>query len=349
MPISPEGNPYVNYKRMKKILIIFFLIIPLVQKGLSQRVFNRLADDHFEIVVQSREHVPVKILQVTDLHLGTPGKWNDDLVTFRRIKRLVEMYDPDIIAVTGDLFTGAKPFGSLLAAFAVEFFDGLERPWLYVFGNHDPEGGFGRDDIYEVFSASEWCILGYHSVEGPLGRKYDYLIDIKRPGIQKPFWQIYAFDSGAEKGFKSIKDNQIAWYQSWTEKTRAAYHQNVRAIAVFHIPLIQYQYLIDDKSRAFQGENREKVYYEEDDGRVYDAFLKGGNIEATFCGHDHYNNFWGKYKGGIILAYGFISGESTNYAWAPGGKLIELPEGKREIGIKNVQSGLPGNPEKIKE
>lgn len=333
---------------MERTLCVLFFIMLTAFRGFGQRVFDRLADDHFEIVVQDNDRSPVKILQVTDLHLGTPGKWKDDLMTFKRIEKLVEMYDPDIIAVTGDLFTGTKPFGSLLAAFAVEFFDGLQRPWLYVFGNHDPEGGFGRDDIYEVFNTSEWCVLGYHPAKGPLKRKYDYLVDIKRPGGQKPFWQIYAFDSGSEKGFKSIKNDQIDWYEKMTEKTREIYHQTVRAIAVFHIPLIQYQYLADDKSLTFQGENREKVCYEEDDGSVYDAFLKEGNVEATFCGHDHYNNYWGKYKGGIILSYGFISGESTRYAWAPGGKLIGLPEGDGEIVIRNVQSGLPGNPEKLK-
>lgn len=317
-------------------------------QGFSQRVVHRISDDHFEIIIQSSESVPVRILQVTDLHLGIVGKWKDDLMSFKRIKRLIEMYDPDIIAVTGDLFTGEKPFGSLLAAFAVEFFDGLERPWLYTFGNHDPEGGFGRDEIYEVFNTSEWGILGFHGVAGPIKRKYDYLVDIKRPGEQVPSWQFFAFDSGAKKGFKSIKDDQLDWYRDQTNKSKSSYHRNVRAISFFHIPLIQYQYLIDDKSFTFQGENREKVYYEDDDGSVYEAFVEMGNIEATFCGHDHYNNYWGTYKGGIILAYGFISGEATNYAWAPGGKLIELPEGEEEIGIKNVQSEIPGNPEKMR-
>ena len=60
------------------------------------------------------------------------------------------------------------------------------------------------------------------------------------------------------------------------------------------------------------------------------------NIEATFCGHDHYNNYWGEYTGGIILSYGYISGEATNEAWPTGGKLIILPVDNGEIQIKNV-------------
>ena len=64
--------------------------------------------------------------------------------------------------------------------------------------------------------------------------------------------------------------------------------------------------------------------------------LEVNNIKATFCRHDHYNNYWGKYIGGITLVYGYISGESANEAWPTGGKLITLPIGKGEISIKNV-------------
>jgi hypothetical protein len=41
-------------------------------------------------------------------------------------------------------------------------------------------------------------------------------------------------------------------------------------------------------------------------------------------------------KGGILLAYGYISGESTNEAWPTGGKLITLPIDDGEIKMKNV-------------
>jgi len=326
---------------IRNFLLFFSLIFAYLTPAYNQTTIQHTKNDYFEISLDKNPDQQISILQVTDLHLGTVGYWKQDLITFKRIKRLVEMHNPDLIAITGDLFTGDKPHGSLLAAFAVQFFDGLKRPWLYTFGNHDPEGGFGRDDIYEVFAASDWGLLGFHAVEGELKKKYDYLVDLKLKGTQKAVWQFYVFDSGSKPGFKSIKSDQLSWYKRYSKISRAKYNQKVQAISFFHIPLLQYQNLIDDASIPKQGENREKVYYEEDDGTVYNTFLEVGNIEATFCGHDHYNNFWGTYQGGIILAYGYISGESTNYAWPPGGKLINLPlkaVGNRpgKIIIKNV-------------
>ena len=320
--------------------LIFLLLLLTFSFGysVSQNGINKLSNDRFKITLTGENDAPVAILQVTDLHIGSTdeGKWRKDMITFRRIKKLVERHNPDMIAITGDLFTGEKPFGALLAAYAVNFFDGLERPWLYVFGNHDPEGGFGRSDIAEVFAESQRAILGKHDVNNDLQEKYDYAVDIFRKGDNKPCWQIYAFDSGSKKGYKSIKSDQLDWYRSTSTKSIAAYKDKIRAVSIFHIPLIEYQYLKDDESIKIYGESREKVWYEEDDGSVYQAFLEVGNIEATFCGHDHYNNYWGTYKGGITLAYGYISGEATNYAWPPGGKMIYLPTDGGKIRMENV-------------
>ena len=314
-----------------KYFILFCILITNFLNAQTQII--KTSENSWIVALEKTNLSEIRLLQVTDLHLGKNGFWKEDLATFRRIERLVEMYDPQLVAITGDLFTGEKLFGSLLAVTAVRFFDSLQKPWVYVFGNHDPEGGFGRDQIKEVFDESEWGILGFHSVDGDQKKKYDYVVNIKATNAEKN-WLLYAFDSGSQKGFKSIKPDQVKWYLETSHNVNPDLKH--RAISIFHIPLIQYQQLWDDSTVKKYGESKEKVYFEEDDGSVYDAFVKRGEIEATFCGHDHYNSYWGSYHGGIILAYGYISGEATKWAWPTGGKLVTLPLGPGSIGIENV-------------
>lgn len=318
-----------------RILIVSTWVLSLLPLNITaQSLIRRIESDHFEITIENSKLDSIKILQVTDLHIGSRGHWKDDLNTFNRIKKLVKTYNPEFIFITGDLFTGEKPYGSLLAAYAVHFFDELERPWFYVFGNHDPEGGFGHDDIYEVFKTSEWGVVGFHKSENL--KKYDYYVDIIIGNETVPSWQVYAFDTGPHNGRKAVQFDQINWYKEISFQVKEKYDTSIRAISIFHIPLIEYQELWNDTSIKKSGISLEKVYYQEDDGSLYNAFLDIGNIKATFCGHDHYNNYWGKYTGDIILAYGYISGESTNEAWPTGGKLITLPTGEGEIKMQNV-------------
>ena len=293
---------------------------------------RRTSSDQFQICLAESRERSIRILQLTDQHMGKKGFWREDLSALRRMKRLVEMYEPHLIAITGDLLTGEKFFGDLLCAFVTHFFDSLELPWLYVFGNHDPEGGMSRDQIAEIFTSSKWCVLGNHCIKGEIDKKYDYKVELIFGNSQIPAWEIYAIDSGQ----KSISSHQIHWYRQMSSESQNTHQRAIPAIALFHIPLKQYQDLWDDVSIPKMGESREKVCYEEDDGAAYEAFVEMGNIRAAFCGHDHYNNYWGTYHGGITLAYGHISGEATNWAWPTGGKLVTLPVGSESIEIKNV-------------
>ena len=312
------------------ITLLALFLSSQIESSAQSRI-EKIASDQINITINKSDTEGIGILQVTDLHLGGKGKWKDDINTFRRINRLVEMYDPDLLALTGDVFAGKE-----MAAIVIRHFDELERPWLYVFGNHDAEGDIDRDGIYAAFSKSKWGVLGFHDSNSPAGRKYDYCVDIKIEGESVPNWQIYGLDTGPHEGVKAIQPDQIEWYKYKSQVSKDEYGTMVRAISIFHIPFIQYQYLWDDKTIHKEGESKEKVWYEKDDGSTYRAFVDVGNIEATFCGHDHYNNYWGEYTGGIILSYGYISGEATNEAWPTGGKLITLPVDDSEIQIENV-------------
>ena len=71
-------------------LLIAIFIWPYFSINVSaQSLIRRLESDQFEIVLEKSDSDSIKILQVTDLHLGSRGHWRDDLNTFHRIKRLV--------------------------------------------------------------------------------------------------------------------------------------------------------------------------------------------------------------------------------------------------------------------
>lgn len=322
--------------RKIKAQILFALLLLIIQSNFSiaQKQINELKSDHIEIIFDETEKDSIKILQVTDLHFG--NDWLSDLSVTKRVRELVKITSPDLIIVTGDLFTGEKDRRSYVFPFAADCFEALEIPWLYVFGNHDPEGNVGRESIRDLFDSTKWGIVGYHPSEiGSI--KCDYLVDLKVKNNRQPLWQIYGFDSGSEPGNKSIKANQVKWFQEKANSSKNAYKTIIPAISIFHIPLKQYEQLWQDSSLPKKGVLHERVCFEEDDGSVYKAFLDQGNIHACFCGHDHDNNYWGKYHGGILLAYGHVTGEACYHRhWPPGGKLIKLPCNGGEIGIKDI-------------
>ena len=123
----------MRFNNIRPIAFMFLLIFSFTI-SYGQRSITKISDDRFRIQIDREVDTPIMILQVTDMHLGgtDEGKWKKDLITLKRISKLVEIHNPDMIAITGDLFTGEKPFGVLLAAYAVNFFDALDRPWLYV-------------------------------------------------------------------------------------------------------------------------------------------------------------------------------------------------------------------------
>lgn len=315
-------QPLFSQRLARRMVLFSLLSLPLITMAESKII--RHTSDRFEIRLHSAGRDSLRLLQVTDLHLGHSERVMKDVSTFRRLQALVEQQNPDAVIITGDCFTGDSSLNRMALAYVPHIFDQWQRPWLLVFGNHDPEGGRSRDSLYAAVQRSRWGVLGRHpSADGQTA--YDYqvvLAEVSRPG---PAWEIYAFDSGSEPGSKKINAASLAWYKQRSDESRILAGKTVPALAVFHIPLKQYHELAEEGCSAIQGEKKEPVCFEEDDGVALATFSGQGNVRACFCGHDHYNTYYGRHHSGILLAYGYISGESTRWAWPTGGRLIVLP------------------------
>jgi len=102
-------NKSLNMKRIAYLrLALIALFLSFQVEFYAQSRIEKIASDRIYITIDNVSDESISILQLTDLHLGSKGKWKDDINTFRRINRLVEMYDPDLLALTGDVFAGKK-------------------------------------------------------------------------------------------------------------------------------------------------------------------------------------------------------------------------------------------------
>ena len=123
-------------------------------------------------------------------------------------------------------------------------------------------------------------------------------------------------------GYDWVRPNQIAWYSEAAAAIRAANGGRVAsALAFFHIPVIEYEIV-----RERVGTTHERVYHPDINSGLYTAFVEAGDVRATFVGHDHTNDYCGKYYN-IHLCYGGGVGYGDAYGrtgWARRSRVINI-------------------------
>ena len=99
---------------------------------------------------------PLRLLQLTDIHLATwNGGWIIDK-TNEFIPEVVKATKPDIIAITGDLITCYEPVEALKDF--CDMMDTLGVPWGFCFGNHDRDSVKDPKILDNVLTNSKTCL-----------------------------------------------------------------------------------------------------------------------------------------------------------------------------------------------
>ncbi|HEY0982770.1 metallophosphoesterase [Schlesneria sp.] len=274
--------------------------------------------DHLDILFTPSRPRTVRLLQLADTHFH-PGDGTNK-ATEEMLRGLVDRVKPDFIIHTGDFVNNdsSKP----VEWTGMDILNGLQVPWTLCFGNHDypvkqAEGSLPLDDIRQKM---ERGFQGYH--DAATGRHYCYRYDIMDKDNPQPRASLFFFQVGYAPGDRRISDPQLAWFRAQME--RDAQRQVKSPITVFvHIPLKEYHDLFE--SGQAEGDKAEKVCFDSDTGQSFQDFSASGRVVGVFCGHDHVNNYHGKWQG-IELAYGRVSGWGGYGppAWKRGGRLIEL-------------------------
>lgn len=272
-----------------------------------------------------------KIVQFTDTHY----KWGKK-ASNTAVDCMIEVLDaekPDLVVLTGDQVYSASVAQSLPAL--LKCISDRNIPFVTMFGNHDAQFECTRAEMYDIVRALPCNILPDRGeVESP-----DYVLSVKSSDGARTATVLYCLDShdvtrmpGVGK-YTWLKFDQINWYREQSKAFTEANGGNpLPALAFFHIPLPEYALAEADEECALIGSKGEDVCCPKLNSGMFTAIKEQGDVMATFCGHDHDNDFAVVYKD-VLLAYGRYTGGNTvyNHIGLNGARIIVLKENQRTL------------------
>lgn len=229
-----------------------------------------------------------KIVQFTDIHWNSDSKYkvkNDS--TEMMMRQVIKTEKPDLVIITGDISVskGAKAGWEQVTRPMTD----LKVPFAVTFGNHDTESDMPKREVLKYLQKNP------HNVTQDSGNGIDGIgnssLAVKSSESDKDSWLIYLFDSHAYTNdstmghYDWIKKTQIDWYVDQSNKFAKKNREVLPALAFFHIPLPEYEYVRNQKNTL--GNHSEEVCSPRINSGLFWAFLQQKDVMATFVGHDH--------------------------------------------------------------
>lgn len=283
--------------------------------------------------VETRADGALHILQLTDFHSDASDTFTRQ--TYRDVRKLVSISSPDLLAVTGDIWCGdAMPQeASALMGCDLAFLGSLGVPWAFAWGNHDYVGDL--DESLDKIRATPNAIA-----PGGDGRG-SFRIEVVECGAAHPLWDLFFLNSGLQ--WELPRD--LEWFEAESARVAGQRGTTLPAIVYVHIPLFEFEQA--RKNGSYVGIAHEEVLHWGDDGRVFEAFQRAGNVRACFVGHSHLNDFYCDIKG-TVLSYGRATGHGGYGAdqLAKGAKLLKLDTHQATFNFETIfADGTRWNPD----
>lgn len=310
---------------MKNKLILFSGVLMM---SLSACSYRNVSHDISEYILETEySGGDYRILQLTDIHLGDKDNYQTH---FDFMDLTIKEANPDLIVVTGDLFTFAS---KSTAKRLFDYLDSHGAKWTVTFGNHDEQCNFSVDWLTKTLNEYGKNCLFKDIQDDDVQGNANFAINLMQGN--HVFEQLIIMDSnrynfGGYFGYDYFKDNQIEWYEKLVRYTKEKNGGIVDSLMFYHIPLPE----IDeawDKAEAGDplaikkyGEKGETTCPPEHNSGFFDVIEKEGSTKGMYFGHDHVNNFIVNYKN-IDFAYGVKSTDRVYYGDSMlGGRVITL-------------------------
>jgi len=282
-------------------------------------------------VLRFKDH-KFKIVQFTDLHLISGKEFaqrNDS--TYMLMRRVIKEENPDLVVLTGDIVVsgGAAEVWKKVVQPMTE----AHVPFAVTFGNHDTESDLSKPNILKLLQKNKYNLTNADKKLSGVGNCS--LPILSSEGKSMP-WAIYLFDSHAYPKdtimgtYDWIKNDQIQWYRKQSKAYAAKQEKVISALAFFHIPLPEYEYVRNQKSTL--GSIEEPVCSPSINSGLFSSFVEMGDVIGVFVGHDHNNDFVGT-AANICLGYGRKTGYASTYheVLERGARIIELYENEKKF------------------
>jgi 3',5'-cyclic AMP phosphodiesterase CpdA len=257
-----------------------------------------------------------RILAISDLHYRPEVDHHGIALT----ETLIDTEKPSLVVVNGDCLSGndcksaakvRKAISNVAAAM-----ESRRVPWVITFGNHDQEHEaatrIDKHAVMEMYAAYPHNLnAGY--AKGLYGVGEKYILIWNAEGTQ-PVYCVWLIDSnayfvdGKNTPYDWIHSDQIQWYTQSSLALEKQYGRKIPGLMFFHIPLPEFREMVN--TVKIIGVRQEKESHSPVNGGMFAALLERGDVRGVYCGHDHVNNYMGRWRG-IELGFDGCIGHHT--------------------------------------
>lgn len=254
----------------------------------------------------------INILQISDTHIDVRSRYRErSIQAMQTVYDFVKQEKPDLIVMTGDLFFGMpysnKYYDKLSLDASIKFFDAMEIPWIFVWGNHDHQflDQLSDEEIAEIFNQSKYLLWYENDASVDRFSNNQFHLINEDGSINSILITIDTGDAsyqnkqlGIVDTYDSITDNQIAWYESVVTASQKKYAKaDLKSYVFMHMPTLDYETMWNDYHSGKSNITYNYGYHDDsfsgstDNGKFISKVEELSSTNAVLCGHLHLNNY----------------------------------------------------------
>ncbi len=276
--------------------------------------------------------------------------------TISAIEAMLDRERPDLVILNGDVSNGISTKSEL-----EEYLKVLCAPmesrriaWCHTLGEQDGDAGLSAALQSEVYSSFKYCVSksDFESF-GASSYFLPVFADSSAERGSAPLFGVWMLGqtglissspiapggsdgflnsvSGEGKDYGYVTQSHVDWFTDSASMMRKDRERGIPSIAVTHTPIAEFNIIAENPDKcAFDGVMSEKVSSSPVQSGLFAALLEAKSVSGLYCGHDHLNNFSGKYLGielGYVASIGYDGyghgGTFENNNSARGGRVIE--------------------------